>query len=115
MVNKLTQIADEVETKQLTFNEFMDTCVTEVDASINTQMGARSKSKLLKLLSAYLKLLIGFNGERYRQCCGQYPQRTPYTYSGLNGMSCCANKIYNQKFQYCCESGSLSKIGDVCW
>lgn len=100
MVNKLTQIADEVETQKLTFNEFMDTCVTEVDASINTEMGARSQS---------------FNGERYRQCCGQYPDRKPYTYSGLNGMSCCANTIYNQKFQYCCENGSLSRIGDVCW
>ena len=54
MANKLTQIADEVETQKLTFNEFMDTCVTEVDASINTQMGARSQSKF-EISSIYHK------------------------------------------------------------
>ena len=46
MVEGVVRKVDEVQFKQLTFNNFMDTCVTEIDPSINTQMGAsRTLSK----------------------------------------------------------------------
>ena len=40
MVDGIVSKVDEVQFQQLTFNSFMDTCVTEIDPSINTQMGA---------------------------------------------------------------------------
>ena len=47
-VNQLVKLIDVTPTAKLTFNQFMDTCVTEVDPSINTQMvttNARAHSK----------------------------------------------------------------------
>ena len=119
MVNQLVKLVDVTPIAKLTFNQFMDTCVTEIDPSINTQMVATNARSQSELIDMWRKLKIdqkiGFDGERYRQCCGAYPQRKPFTYSGLDGMACCANSIFNQKFHYCCENGSLSSIGDVCW
>jgi len=52
MVNQLVRLVDVTPIAKLTFNQFMDTCVTEIDPSINTQMvatNARSQSELIDM------------------------------------------------------------------
>merc|ERR1712176_458238 len=101
MVNKLTALALTMAPRKLSFTEFMDTCVSEVDPSINTQMS--------------FPRFFGSKIDNTRKCCGEYPQRTPYTYTGLHGVACCSGKhVYNQKFEQCCSDGSLLKVGDIC-
>lgn len=90
----------------LSFSNFVSECTGEVDAAINTQMNLG-----MNIFGAQRGLAI----TKSRQCCGQYPNRKAFTYSGADGMSCCNNKwVYDQRHKHCCSSGTV-RIGDVCW
>merc|ERR1711935_369506 len=107
MAKLVTDELSELAYSKLTFTEFMDECVAEVDASINTQMGLG-----LSIFGA----LRGLAVLKERQCCGAYPQRKAFTYTGPSGMACCADdQLFDQKHMHCCPSGALNKVGDVCW
>ena len=51
----------------------------------------------------------GGNG---RECCGDYPSRTPYN---AGKQSCCkGSSLFSEFSQQCCEDGSVVAIGEVC-
>jgi len=105
MAEKLVKKIDKFEFEKLSFGDFMTKCTSEVDFQINTQM--------IDIFSSQRGLVT----KKERQCCGQFPNRKPFTHSGSTGLACCnENILFNQRIDHCCpNSGEVIKHGDICW
>lgn len=105
LADKLTSsFTAKTDYNELSFTDFMDKCVDEVDASINTQMTEEELAKLSR--SEY---------KSERQCCGPYPNRRAFTHKAVVGTACCNDRVlYSLKSQQCCKTG-VQSLGDVCW